>query len=138
MGKRMPLDPNALTRRELLQAGAAAGLALAGCASSGGMGAGASRPNVLFIMADDRGTECVGAYGGNSYATPQLDRMARAGLRFTHCYCTPLCTPSRVQVMTGQYPFRSGYVHQLMRLPRDQQLLDPGLTNFAHVLRDAG
>jgi hypothetical protein len=62
----MPLDPDALTRRELLEAGAAAGLALAGCASSGGTGAGGSRPNLLFIMADDLGSECVGAYGGSS------------------------------------------------------------------------
>ena len=58
-------------------------------------------PNVLFIMADDVGYECFGAYGSRQYKTPRIDRLADGGVRFTNCYSTPLCTPSRVALMTG-------------------------------------
>jgi len=63
------------------------------------------RPNVLLIFADDLGYETLGCNGGQSYRTPHLDRLAAGGTRFTHCYATPLCTPSRVQLMTGRYNF---------------------------------
>lgn len=59
------------------------------------------KPNVILIMADDIGYECFGAYGSEQYRTPHLDRMAREGIRFNHCYSQPLCTPSRVKLMTG-------------------------------------
>jgi len=87
------------------------------------------KPNIILIMADDLGYETIGANGGTSYRTPRLDRLAREGLRFEHCYSQPLCTPSRVQIMTGCYNSRNyvrfGY-------------LDVGATTFAHWLRDAG
>lgn len=60
-----------------------------------------SRPNIILVMADDIGVECFGSYGGESYKTPELDRLAASGMRFTHCYSQPLCTPSRVKLMTG-------------------------------------
>ena len=58
-------------------------------------------PNVVLIMADDLGAECLASYGGTSYLTPELDRLAARGLRFTSCHAQPLCTPSRVELMTG-------------------------------------
>ena len=58
-------------------------------------------PNVVLIMADDVGYECFGGYGSRQYQTPRLDKLADAGVRFTNCYSTPLCTPSRVALMTG-------------------------------------
>jgi len=61
----------------------------------------AERPNIILIMADDVGYECFGAYGSKQYQTPNIDRMAEQGMRFTHCYSQPLCTPSRVKIMTG-------------------------------------
>lgn len=57
--------------------------------------------NVILIMADDIGYECLGAYGSAYYRTPRLDALAAAGTRFDHCYSQPLCTPSRVKLMTG-------------------------------------
>src|SRR5262245_55964605 len=63
----------------------------------------AARPNIVFILADDFGYELVSANGGRSYATPALDRLAATGTRFEHCYAQPLCTPTRVQVLTGLY-----------------------------------
>lgn len=89
----------------------------------------ARQPNIVLIMADDFGYECVGANGGTSYATPHLDNMAAGGMRFEHCYSQPLCTPTRVQLMTGQYNIRN-YVRF--------GLLDPRQTTFAHVLKQTG
>ena len=66
----------------------------------------AERPNILFILADDVGQEVLGCYGGESYDTPNLDALARTGMRFNHGYSMPLCHPSRVTLMTGKYPFR--------------------------------
>jgi arylsulfatase A len=89
----------------------------------------AARPNIVLIMADDLGYECIGANGGTSYPTPHLDALAAGGMRFEHCYSQPLCTPTRVQLMTGQYNVRN-YVKF--------GLLDPGQTTFAHLLKQAG
>src|SRR3989339_660372 len=65
------------------------------------------RPNIVLIMADDFGYECVTANGGQSYNTPNLDRLAASGVRFEKCYVQPLCTPTRVQLMTGRYNIRN-------------------------------
>ena len=88
-----------------------------------------ARPNIVLIMADDMGYECVGVNGGTSYKSPALDEMARGGLRFTHCHSQPICTPSRVQIMTGIYNSRN-YIRF--------GLLDPEATTFAQVLKQAG
>ena len=65
------------------------------------------RPNIILIMADDFGYECVTANGGQSYQTPNLDRLAANGIRFERCHVQPLCTPTRVQLMTGRYNVRN-------------------------------
>ena len=85
--------------------------------------------NVVLIMADDVGYECFGAYGSKQYKTPRLDRMADSGVKFTHCYSTPLCTPSRVALMTGKSNARN-YT--------DFGALAPGEYTFADLFREAG
>jgi len=60
------------------------------------------RPNIVLIMADDAGFECFGCYGSKEYMTPRLDVLAAKGIRFTNCHSTPLCTPSRVNLMSGK------------------------------------
>lgn len=87
------------------------------------------RPNVILIMADDFGYEVVRANGGTSYQTPVLDGLAKTGVRFEHCYVQPLCTPTRVQLMTGAYNVRNYTTFGEM---------DPSLTTFANLFRDAG
>lgn len=90
----------------------------------------ASRPpNVILILADDLGYECLGANGGRSYHTPHLDRLAREGVRFEHCYAQPNCTPTRVQLLTGMSNVRN-YV--------DFGTLERSQTTFGHLFRDAG
>lgn len=86
-------------------------------------------PNLILVMADDFGYECVGANGGESYATPHLDRLAAGGLRFEHCHVQPLCTPTRVQLMTGRSNVRN-YLN-FGTLPR-------GETTFGQLLQTAG
>ena len=87
------------------------------------------KPNIILIMADDLGYECLGSDGGTSYKTPRLDSMAESGMRFDHCYAMPLCTPTRVQLMTGKYNFRN-YT--------EFGSLKPGETTFAHLFKNAG
>lgn len=65
------------------------------------------KPNVILIMADDMGYECLGTYGSTSYKTPILDKMAQNGIQFNNCVSQPLCTPSRVKIMTGMYNYRN-------------------------------
>ena len=87
------------------------------------------RPNIILIMADDFGYECVTANGGESYQTPNLDRLGASGMRFENCHSQPLCTPTRVQLMTGLYNVRN-YLN-FGTLPRTE-------TTFAHLLKRAG
>jgi len=87
------------------------------------------RPNIILIMVDDMGYEALAINGGLSYETPHLDSLAQAGIRFTHAFSTPLCTPSRVQIMTGKYSFRN-YI--------GFGLLDPAEQTFGHLLQEAG
>ncbi len=89
----------------------------------------AERPNIVLIMADDLGLECLQCYGGTSYQTRRLDQLAAEGLRFTHAYSQPLCTPTRVQLMTGRYNHRNWISFGI---------LDPQAKTFGHLLRDAG
>jgi arylsulfatase A len=73
------------------------------------------RPNIIFFLADDLGFEAIGAYGGKNYKdlapvkTPNLDRMAARGMKFTRCFATPVCSPSRAEFLTGKYNFRVGF-----------------------------
>ena len=88
-----------------------------------------SRPNLVVIMADDIGYECLSSYGSEVYETPNLDKLAASGIRFNNAHSQPICTPSRVQIMTGIYNNRN-YVRF--------GLLDPAAVTFGNVLRDAG
>jgi arylsulfatase A len=67
------------------------------------------RPNTLFILADDLGWKDLGCYGNRFIETPNLDRLAQAGMRFTDAYAAnPVCAPSRAAILTGQHPSRIG------------------------------
>ena len=96
----------------------------------------AERPNVIVIMADDIGAEGLACYGSTIYTTPHLDRMAAEGIRFKNAYATPLCTPTRVMIMSGLYPNRTGY-RALMGNGEGVRLV-PEIRTFAHDFRDAG
>ena len=71
-----------------------------------------AKPNIVFILADDLGFAEIGANGSDRYKTPNIDSLAKTGIRFNHFYTVPLCGPSRALILTGRYGFRSGAVTQ--------------------------
>ena len=87
------------------------------------------RPNVVLILIDDFGYECVTANGGESYRTPVMDKLATTGVRFEQCHVQPLCTPTRMQLMTGMSN-RRNYTHF--------GHMDPSQITFGNVLKNAG
>lgn len=72
----------------------------------------ASKPNIIFILADDLGIGNISCYGADNFKTPNIDKLASTGMRFTHGYTAPLCGPSRSLILTGRYPFRTGTTNQ--------------------------
>ena len=87
------------------------------------------QPNIVLIMSDDLGYEVIGANGGSSYKTPSIDSMAQQGMRFENAHVMPLCTPTRLSMMTGKYNFRNYLGFGLIR---------PDEVTFGHLLTDAG
>ena len=98
------------------------------------------KPNILFIMVDDLGKEWVSCYGGEDISTPNIDKLAESGMRMENVYSMPQCTPTRVTLLTGQYPFRHGWVNH-WDVPRwgggahFDQNLNPSM---GLVMREAG
>ncbi|KPK28494.1 MAG: hypothetical protein AMJ61_02235 [Desulfobacterales bacterium SG8_35_2] len=88
-----------------------------------------NQPNIILIMADDMGYECLSSYGSISYNTPILDKLASQGIQISNCISQPLCTPSRIKLMTGLYNYRNyeyfGYLND------NQQ-------TFGNLFKDAG
>jgi len=66
------------------------------------------KPNIIFVLADDLGMDGVSCYGSDKHKTPHIDSLAASGTRFSTCYASPLCGPSRCLLMTGRYAFRTG------------------------------
>jgi arylsulfatase A-like enzyme len=103
-----------------------------------------SRPNILFILSDDMGYGDVGCYGGKFAPTPNLDRLASEGIRFTHYYSpSPICSPSRTGVTTGMCPARWNITSYLQtragnRGCEQADFLDPAAPSLARTLKAAG
>ncbi len=101
-----------MKRRDFLKAGIGVSFGFLGGCSIGTIekvkDKSLKRPNIVVILADDLGIECLSSYGGTSYETPNLDKLATQGMRFTHVFSNPLCSPSRAQLLTGRYSFKNG------------------------------
>ncbi len=111
------------TRREAL--GIMAG-------ASAAHGAPRKRPNILYIMADDHAAHAISAYGSRINKTPNIDRLARGGMRMDNVFCTnSICTPSRAAILTGQYSHKNGVYTLADRL-------DPNHNTVAKELKNAG
>jgi len=67
-----------------------------------------SKPNIIFILADDLGIGNVSCYGADNFKTPNVDALAKSGIRFEQCHASQVCGPTRAQLMTGRYAFRTG------------------------------
>jgi arylsulfatase A len=92
---------------------------------------GLPKPNIVLILADDVGCEPIGCYGGESFATPNIDALAKNGMKFEHCYSMPVCHPSRIALMTGRYPFR--FKASWGSFPKNEEKRSIG-----QVMKDAG
>jgi len=103
-----PMTPvSAISRRRFVQTTAASSLALTGVGLGRPTRAQSTKPNVVFILADDLGYADVSCYGQRDYTTPNIDRLAIEGLRFTQGYSnSPDCSATRVALMTGRYQAR--------------------------------
>jgi arylsulfatase A len=83
-----------------------------------------SSPNIIFILADDLGYSQVGCYGSNYYQTPNIDNLAKEGMRFKNAYATSsVCSPTRASIMTGKYPARLHITNFIPGNNRDDYLL---------------
>jgi arylsulfatase A-like enzyme len=90
------------------------------------------RPNILFIMSDDHAAQAISAYGSRINQTPNIDRLAKEGVKATNCFCTnSICTPSRASILTGQYSHKNGV------LTLNEQL-KPESRSVAKYLRETG
>jgi arylsulfatase A-like enzyme len=106
-----------------------------------------SRPNFVFILADDLGWPEIGCYISGFYETPNIDRLAKEGMRFTDTYAAcPVCSPTRASIMTGKYPARlhitdfiagSDYPYAKLKQPDWQKFLPLEEVTIAEVLKSA-
>ena len=91
-----------------------------------------TRPNILFIFTDDHASQAISAYGSNRNVTPNMDRLAKEGMRFTNCCVTnSICGPSRAVILTGKYSHLNGYTTHSSKFDVDQP-------TFPKMLREAG
>jgi arylsulfatase A len=107
-----------------------------------------TKPNIVFILIDDMGWADLGCYGNRFHETPNIDRLASEGMKFTDAYAAcPVCSPTRASIIAGQYPARIGITdfipgHQRpwekLRVPANQLFLPLESVTIAEVLKDSG
>ena len=110
----------------------------------------AKQPNLLFILTDDQGAWAMGCAGNAEIKSPNLDRLAREGIRFDNFFCTsPVCSPARASILTGRIPSQHG-VHDFLywqaegqgglgrEVPADSVQFLAGMPTYAEMLTDAG
>jgi arylsulfatase A-like enzyme len=89
-------------------------------------------------MIDDHGAESIGTYGGESYATPEIDRLVTQGMKFNNAFSQPMCQISRATLMSGQYGFRNGFPKSNDRPLSSADGWGTGQPSVANLLQDAG
>jgi arylsulfatase A len=95
-----------------------------------------SKPNVIIIFTDDQGYQDLGCYGSPKIKTPNIDKLAAEGIRFTNFYVTAsVCTPSRASLLTGKYSFGNGVGNVIFP---DRKALEPEQITIAEVLKTEG
>lgn len=118
-----------------------------------------TNPNVIFFLVDDMGWADCGICGSKFYKTPNIDKFASTGLRFTNAYAAnPSCSPTRASILTGKYPARLGITnpnchlpppvnisshekvkpHMQLQTPESMRYLDPNIPNLPRTMQSAG
>ena len=99
----------------------------------------AGQPNLIFILVDNLGKDWIRSYGSQENVTPNIDRLCYSGMKFRNFYVTPVCSTTRTMLLTGRFPFRTGW-----HTHHDSAIYGGGYLDwnreitFARVLRDAG
>jgi len=135
-------EMNGISRRDFIRG---AGLGAA-CFLMPGLADGAKargrvvQPNIIFIMLDDLGKEWVHCYGSEEELTPEVDKLAAGGMLFENAYSMPQCTPTRASLLSGQYPFRTGWINHwdVPRWGAGCHFDWKHYTTFARVLKTVG
>ena len=112
----------------------AASLAVPGYASLSRQPAGRGgnkKPNIVFILADDLGWHQLGCFGSDFYETPNINRLAKEGMKFTDAYAAcPVCSPTRASIMTGKYPARLHLTNFIAGFVGYRELLPPDYRRY--------
>jgi arylsulfatase A len=100
----------------------------------------ARQPNLIILMADDLSARELGCYGNLDHATPHLDALARDGVKVETCWATPICRPTRAEILTGRYGHRTGWYHNVMGPAADEPGYNLATSNqtFPQLLKRAG
>jgi len=120
------------TRRDFLKTGGTLGVAAALSRLASAERSSATRPNILFIMADDHASHAISCYGSRINSTPNIDRIGKGGMRFDNCFCTnSICAPSRAVILTGKYSHLNG-------VRTNSEKFDGSQQTFPKLLQKAG
>jgi arylsulfatase A len=91
--------------------------------------------NIILIMGDDCSAREIGCYGHKEHKTPNIDKLAKTGVMFETCWCTPICSPTRAEIMTGRYGFRTGWYHNNLK---KREPLTKENTIFSQIVKSVG
>ena len=106
-----PANPAKKSRRDFIKVMGVGAAAIAATSWPFSLGKSGARPNILFIMSDDHAYQAISCYGSRINQTPNIDRLARGGVRFTQSFCTnSICGPSRAVLLTGKYSHLNGFI----------------------------
>ena len=126
-----------ITRRSFVSTAGAGAAALA--APGWLRAAGSRKPNIVFILSDDVGIDLTGCYGSDRFKTPNIDALAKGGIRFETCHSAPLCGPTRCEFLTGRYAFRTGgLMNQSWNAAGGQGAKSSDEVSIAKLLKQAG
>lgn len=123
-----------MKRREFLKA-VGASVVMGGAGRMGSEGQRKRLPNLLFVLTDDQAQWAVGAYGNPDIHTPNMDRLAREGVRFNLAMTCPVCSPSRGMILSGLYPHQIGLDDYI---GDEDEGIDPKVPLLSEVLKQAG
>jgi arylsulfatase A len=122
---------------KLMQTSIGFGIAVSLVSATGASTGPDRKPNIVVVLADDLGIECMSSYGGR-HETPNIDKLATQGMRFTHCFSNPYCSPSRASLLTGRYPFKNGLKTVLWNRRQEEIHASPEQPSFARQLKAGG
>src|SRR5882762_9545524 len=135
------VQQSVISRRRFVQTTAASSLALAGVCGGRSAEAQSTKPNIVFIMADDLGYADLSCYGQRDYTTPNIDRLAIEGVRFTQGYAnSAVCSATRAALITGRYQYRlvAGLEEPIVPSSPKNAGLPPSHPTLPSLVRKAG